>query len=125
MFNPMVKHSAAARKLDRVFQALSDSTRRDILLKIASREHTVSELAAPYRISLAAVSKHLKVLEGAGLLERAVDGRVHRCSLNPAPLEGALETIRHYQEFWNHQLDALEAFLHGTHGQTQKKVKQS
>jgi DNA-binding transcriptional ArsR family regulator len=98
-------------KLDRIFQALSDATRREILLQIAEKECTVTELAAPFKMSLAAVSKHLKVLEAAGLLQRTVDGRVHRCSMNVEPLHKAAEMIGRYQAFWSDQLDALENYL--------------
>src|SRR5690242_8805910 len=98
-------------KLDRIFHALSDSTRREILLQIAGKECTVSELAAPYKMSLAAVSKHLKVLEAADLLQRTVDGRVHRCSMNAEPLQKVSKVIQEYQAFWSDQLDSLAEFL--------------
>ena len=99
------------KPLDRIFHALADDTRRRILRLIAEKERTVSEIAEPFDISLPAVSKHLKVLEAAGLLERTVDGRVHRCVLNGEPLERAADVIREYQRFWGAQLDSLEEFL--------------
>ena len=97
--------------IDRIFHALSDATRRGILLRIADSERTVGELAEPYKMSLAAVSKHLKVLERAGLLTRNVDGRVHRCTMNANPLEQAQEIIQRYRDFWKGRLDALEEYL--------------
>lgn len=107
----MVDNKQKAKKLDRVFHSLSDSTRRDILLRIAKQKWTVTELAEPFQMSLAAVSKHLKVLEGAGLLTRTIDGRVHRCQINIEPLQSASQVIEMYRAFWTSQLDALESFL--------------
>ncbi len=97
-FNHMVERDAD--QLDLIFHALADATRRHILQQLAAKECTVSELAEPYEISLAAVSKHLKVLEKAGLLTRAVDGRVHRCAMGVKPLKmasAALTSIKKSQ----------------------------
>jgi DNA-binding transcriptional ArsR family regulator len=78
----------------------------------AEREaHSVGELAEPFDISLAAASKHIKVLESAGLLHRSVQGRTHLCRLNPRPMHAGMEWIRHYETFWNKRLDELEALL--------------
>ena len=107
----MVKSSAA--RLDAVFHALSDSTRRSILRDITAREKTVGEIAKPYRISLAAVSKHLKVLESAELIARERRGSFQIVRLNPAPLRPAEEWLAYYQKFWERQLDALQHFLEG------------
>jgi DNA-binding transcriptional ArsR family regulator len=107
----MSEYKMQAEKLDRVFYALSDSTRRGILLRIAEREWTVSELAEPFKISLSAVSKHIKVLEGVGLLTRTIDGRIHRCQINVTPLQAARQVIEKYFTFWTNQLDALESFV--------------
>jgi DNA-binding transcriptional ArsR family regulator len=74
-------------------------------------ESTVGELAAPFAMSLAAASKHVKTLEGAGLLARRVEGRVHRCRLDPAGLLRAGRWLRHYERFWTERLDALDALL--------------
>lgn len=115
----MVKHSAPA--LDATFGALSDATRRGILARLALGESSVSELAAPYRISLPAVSKHLGVLEEAGLVTRRKDGRVHRCRLVAEPMHEAADWIDFYRRFWDQQFDALEQFLQDT----QRKEKQS
>jgi DNA-binding transcriptional ArsR family regulator len=98
-------------QLDYTFAALSDPTRRAILARLALGEATVSELAAPFEVSLPAVSKHLRVLESAGLLERQVTGRIHHCRLAPAPMKDAAAWIEHYRIFWEAQLDSLARFL--------------
>lgn len=95
-------------RLDAVFHALADPTRREMLRTLAARERTVGELAAPFRMSLAAASKHVKALERAGLVRRTVKGRTHICSLDPDPLADALEWLRFYERFWAGRLDALE-----------------
>jgi len=105
----MVKESAET--LDLVFRALADPTRRRMLRSLAARERTVSELAAPFRMSLAAVSKHVRALEEAGLVRRTVRGRTHYCRLNPKPLSAAHEWLGFYERFWNERLDALEELL--------------
>lgn len=97
--------------LDRMFQALSDPTRRAMLGDLAAGPRTVGELAAPFDISLAGASKHIQVLERAGLVRREVQGRVHTCHLDARPLHAGAEWIRHYERFWNTRLDALEALL--------------
>lgn len=102
------KHS---ERLDAVFHALADATRRDMLRRLAQRAHNVGELAAPLAMSLAAASKHIKVLEHAGLVQRDVIGRTHRCSLDAHGLHGGMEWLRHYERFWNTRLDALDALL--------------
>ena len=94
-------------QLDAVFMALADSTRRSLVHAIAQGEKTVGELAEPFTISLAAVSKHLKVLESAGLVARRVDGRTHFLTLKPEALTGALDWIAIYRNFWNRRLDRL------------------
>jgi DNA-binding transcriptional ArsR family regulator len=97
--------------LDATFGALSDATRRGILARLARGESSVSELAAPYNISLPAVSKHLRVLENAGLVVRHKDGRVHRCRLIAEPMKDAAEWIERYRLFWEQQFDALARYL--------------
>jgi DNA-binding transcriptional ArsR family regulator len=97
--------------LDHVFHALADPTRRAMLAELSLRAHSVSELAAPYRISLAAASKHIKTLERAGLVKRTVEGRTHRCVLEAAPLAEADAWLRRYAAFWNDRLDTLQALL--------------
>ncbi|GAB2620701.1 ArsR/SmtB family transcription factor [Novilysobacter erysipheiresistens] len=98
-------------RLDTVFQALSDPTRRAMLHALADGQRTVSELAAPFDISLAGASKHIQMLERAGLIQREVQGRVHTCRLDARPLHAGAEWLRHYERFWTGRLDALEAIL--------------
>jgi DNA-binding transcriptional ArsR family regulator len=104
----VAQHSAS---LDRVFHALADPTRRAMLRTLASGERNVGELAAPFDMSFAAASKHVRVLEGAGLLHRRVQGRRHVCRIDPSPLASADKWLRFYQRFWTKRLDALEALL--------------
>jgi DNA-binding transcriptional ArsR family regulator len=98
-------------RLNQVFHALTDPTRRQMLRSLAQCERTVSELAKPFHMSFAAASKHVKALERAGLVRRTVQGRTHFCRLDPKPLAGAHEWLRFYERFWNERLDALEALL--------------
>jgi DNA-binding transcriptional ArsR family regulator len=97
--------------MDRAFAALSDPTRRAIVARLARGEATVSELAAPFPVSLPAISKHLKVLEEAGLMARSKQGRVHRCRLVPRALKQAEGWIGERRRVWEHRLDALGAHL--------------
>jgi len=99
--------SPAEARLDRIFHALADGTRRRLLTAIAEKECRVTDLAAPFDVSLNAISKHLKVLEGAGLLRRTRDGRVHRCRMDPAPLDEVGRVVAFYRKFWTDQMDAL------------------
>jgi DNA-binding transcriptional ArsR family regulator len=105
----MVKRRSAS--LDHVFHALADPTRRAMLRSLASGERNIGELAAPFRMSFAAASKHVRVLEGAGLVRRRVQGRRHVCRIEPAPLAAADKWLRFYQCFWTDRLDALQALL--------------
>jgi len=98
-------------RLDGVFHALSDRTRRALLARLSEGPAKVTDLAAPFAMSLPAVSKHLRVLEGARLIERTVDGRVHRCSLAPEPLREAERWLDYYRGFWNERLDALARYV--------------
>ena len=100
-----------ADHLSSTFSALADPTRRAILVRLAEGEASVTELAAPFRISLPAVSRHLKVLERARLIERRRDAQYRRCSLRPAPLKSAADWIEQYARFWQNQLDALGRYL--------------
>ena len=100
-----------APRLDAVFHALSDVTRRQILSDLAKGEKTIGQLAAPFDMSLAAASKHIKVLERAGLIRRDVKWREHICSLEPGPLATAHEWLGFYREFWTSRLDILEGLL--------------
>jgi DNA-binding transcriptional ArsR family regulator len=98
-------------RLDAVFGALSDPTRRAMLATLSKGPSTVGEIAAPFPMSLAAVSKHLKVLENAGLVKRTIAGRVHHCRLDARPLHDGFEWMRHYERWWNQRLDVLEGLL--------------
>ena len=97
--------------LNAVFSALADPTRREILARLSEGEASVTELAEPFEMSLPAVSKHLGVLEDAGLLTREKDGRVRHCRLVPEPMQDALEWIARYGRFWEAQFDSLERYL--------------
>ena len=105
----MVERSAA--RLDDVFNAVADPTRRAILATLARGETNVGDLAARFPLSLNGVSKHVRVLERAGLVVRDVRGREHRLKLDARPLEQAADWIDHYRAFWNARLDALDGFL--------------
>ncbi|TAM98375.1 MAG: ArsR family transcriptional regulator [Rhizobiaceae bacterium] len=97
--------------LDTVFHALGDATRRHMLRNLTEGERTVSQLAAPFDMSLAAASKHIKVLESAGLIRREVRGRTHWCFLEPGPLASAQEWLNYYEHYWSDRLDVLEHLL--------------
>lgn len=98
-------------QMNTVFHALGDGTRRRMLHALASGERTVGELAEPFEISLAAASKHIKVLETAGLIRREVRGRSHVCRLDSGPLASAHAWLSFYERFWNDRLAALEKLL--------------
>lgn len=93
--------------LDLVFSALGDTTRRRILVRLAQGPASITELAAPFSMTLPAVSKHVRVLERAGLMRRERDGWYHRCHLETAPLDGAVAFLAAYRPFWEGTLDAL------------------
>jgi DNA-binding transcriptional ArsR family regulator len=110
----MSSKTAAARRderLDRVFHALADTTRRRIVAQLAQGPSTVGEVAAPFSISLAAISKHLDVLERAGVVARARDGRFQRCRLEPHALDDARSFIEHYRSFWTDTLEGLAEYF--------------
>jgi DNA-binding transcriptional ArsR family regulator len=106
MFNQMVDDS-----FDDIFHALSHGARRGMLDRLAAGDLTVGQLAEPYEMSLAAASKHIKVLERAGLVRRTVNGRTHVCRLEPSPLVSANGWLRNYEIYWNERLAALDALL--------------
>lgn len=110
----MVEFPAA--RLDAVFHALADPTRRAMLASLAKTPLSVTALAAPHRMSLAAASKHVKALERAGLVRRQVRGRTHICRLEAAPLARAHGWLGDYERFWSRQFDALESVLRDTDG---------
>ena len=98
-------------ELGSVFHALGDATRRRMLAELARGERTVGELAQPFAMSLAAASKHIRVLESAGLIRREIRWRTHVCRLEPGPLARAHEWLGFYEHFWNDCLDDLERLL--------------
>ncbi|MFT7582968.1 MAG: DNA-binding transcriptional ArsR family regulator [Myxococcota bacterium] len=107
----MMSSAATEDRLNAVFNALANPTRRKQLARLKIGPATVGELAAPFAMSLPAASKHLRVLENAGLVTRTIEGRVHRCSLAAAPMAEASEWLAHYRTFWDDQLDALVEYL--------------
>lgn len=100
-----------AAQLDLLFYALSDATRRQILALVGKKAHTITELARPFNMSLAAVSKHIRILENAKLLIRKREGRIHFCTLDATQLKTAEECIKFYTQFWNDRLDTLSQNL--------------
>ena len=111
IFTLMGERSAAV--LDRVFSAVSDPTRRAILARLADSDARVTDVASAFAISLNSTSKHIRVLEGAGLVRRTVRGREHILTLDAAPLADAAGWIEHYRRFWSEQLASLDAFVTG------------
>jgi DNA-binding transcriptional ArsR family regulator len=107
----MVQQHTSAARLDATFSALADPTRRAILARLASGETSVSELAEPFEMSMPAISKHLKVLERAGLIERGREAQWRPCRLAPAPLKDASDWLDHYRRFWEESFDRLEEYL--------------
>lgn len=104
MLNGMVNYDET---LTTVFSALSDPTRRAILTRLSSGEHSVSELAEPFDMSLPAISKHLRILQKSGLIQRRKDGRIHYLSLVADPMQTASDWLQNYQQFWESSFDAL------------------
>jgi DNA-binding transcriptional ArsR family regulator len=104
----MVTSSA---RLDAVYAALGDRTRRAILSRLAAGDATVGALARPFAVSRPAISKHLRVLERAGLVRRSRDGRISRCRLDARPLAAASGWLEHYRRFWDQSFDRLDAYL--------------
>jgi DNA-binding transcriptional ArsR family regulator len=100
----------AEDRLDAVFHALGDPTRRALLARLAKNPAMITELASPFAMSLPAVSRHIRVLEGAGLITRDVEGRMHRCSLNAKPFKSVESWLSHYRKFWEGNLEALARY---------------
>ena len=107
--------------LDQVYGAIADPTRRAILNVLAEGDTNVGSLAERFPISLNGVSKHVKVLERAGLVERTVQGREHRLRLNAEPMQEAARWLEHYRKLWNTRLDALEGYLMGKAGTSPRR----
>jgi DNA-binding transcriptional ArsR family regulator len=118
----MVEYKSTA--LDRVYAALADPTRRAILSRLTQQEARVTELAEPFAISLNAVSKHIRILEEAGLIRRNVQGRDHYLSLDATPLQEAAGWLEDYRRFWTIRLDQLDSFLRQKQSKPQRKKPQ-
>ena len=115
----MVQYAVKSDRLSATFAALADPSRRAILARLAAGETSVTDLAEPMRISLPAVSKHLKVLERAGLISRGRRAQWRPCRLEAAPLKDVAEWVAHYRSFWEESLDRLDKYLQ----ELQKKEK--
>jgi DNA-binding transcriptional ArsR family regulator len=110
-------------QLDLIFSALADPIRRAILARLAEGEATVGELARPFDVSRPAISKHLRVLERAGLVRRTPDGRLSRCGLDAAPLQEAARWVERYRVFWEDQLDSLASYLEEPNDDTKENER--
>ena len=125
----MVEQSTATAEpfepqlLDDVFHAIADRTRRDMLRRLAAGERTITELAEPCAMSLAAASKHVRVLERAGLVRRTIRGRTHHCRLEARRLADAQQWLEFYQRFWSERFDALDSLLASRAGHDKKRNK--
>jgi len=98
-------------RLDAVFHALGDRTRRALLARLAKQPAMITDLAKPFAMSLPAVSRHIRVLEAAGLVSRAVDGRVHQCSLSLKSFKTIDDWLAHYRQFWDGSLESLASYV--------------
>jgi DNA-binding transcriptional ArsR family regulator len=103
--------SGGEGQLDLIFRALGHQTRRALLRRLAERPAMVTELAQPFAMSLPAVSRHIRVLEKAGLVARAIDGRVHHCSLSATPLKDVEKWLNQYRRFWEGTLNSLARYV--------------
>ncbi len=113
----------ATDQLSNTFAALSDPTRRAILARLALGETSVTELAQPFEMSMPAISKHLKVLERAGLIARGRDAQWRPCRLKPQPLKDAAEWLEHYRRFWEQSFDRLEEYLREMQAKERKDAR--
>lgn len=107
----MVNHMVQQQRLDEVFAALSDATRRDVLVRLGDGPATIGQLAEPYGITLTGMTKHVRVLEDAGLVVTEKVGRARQCRLGAEHLDDAMSWIGFYQRLWERRLDGLEAFF--------------
>ena len=119
IFNQMVKY--LSNTLDATFGALADPTRRSILERLIGGESSVTSLAEPFDMSLPAVSKHLRVLEKAGLLTQEKDGRVRRCRMDAGPMKEASDWVGRYRIFWEEQLDSLAGYIEQMQSEEKEK----
>ena len=119
----MYAAATAPQQLDLVFAALADPTRRAILARLAAGEATVNELVAPFALSQPTISKHLKVLEGAGLVSRGRSAQTRPVRLNAVPLAGAAQWIGDYRRFWEESLDQLDTYVKTLHRKEMRHVR--
>jgi len=112
-------------RLSSTFAALADPTRRAILARLAAGEASVNELAAPFEMSLPAVSKHLKVLERAGLIERGRNAQLRPCRIAPVPLKQATDWLEQYRQHWEQRFDRLDAYLKQLQAQEKQSAKKN
>jgi DNA-binding transcriptional ArsR family regulator len=110
-------------RLSTTFAALADPTRRAILARLASGEASVTELAAPFEMSMPAISKHLKVLEHAGLIARGRDAQCRPCRLEAGPLKDVASWVEHYRRFWDESFDRLDDYLRELKSKEKKHVR--
>ena len=122
-FSPTVPADAEEERLNRVFSALADPVRREILARLKEQELLVSELAEPFDISLQAVSRHIQVLVRAGLVQQQRSGRVSRCRLDAGPIYATAVWINRYSEYWQNQFDTLALWLDELDNDHDKKRK--
>jgi DNA-binding transcriptional ArsR family regulator len=116
VFNHTVKYTMSADTLSATFAALADPTRRAILARLAKGESSVSEIARPFRISLPAITKHLKVLERSGLIARSRNAQWRPCKLNAEPMKDAVDWLQHYRRHWEESFDRLDDYLNQLQG---------
>jgi DNA-binding transcriptional ArsR family regulator len=112
-------------QLNSTFAALADPTRRAILSRLTVGETTVTELAKPFKMTLPAITKHLKVLERAGLIERGREAQWRPCRLRAAPLKNASDWIEQYRQCWEERLDRLSDYLHDVHAKEKRHGRQA
>jgi len=119
--NHLVNYAMSPDRLSATFAALADPTRRAILARLASGQSTVTALAEPFDMSLPAVTKHLKVLENAGLITRSRDAQYRPCRLEPKPLKAATDWLEGYRQLWEERLDGLERYLRELQAKQKKR----
>jgi len=125
LINFMVKYSTSADRLSATFAALADPTRRAILARLASGEASVTDLAKPFDMSMPAVTKHLKVLERAGLIARGREAQWRPCRIEAGPLKDISSWVERYRVFWEQSFDRLDDYLRGLKKELKKKEKQN
>lgn len=117
--------SLPSAHLDAVFHALAHPARRAMLKRLAAAPQNIGELASPFAMTFAGASKHVRVLERAGLVKRKVEGRQHVCAIAPAPLKAATDHLTHYERLWTASLDALDAMLKEQDAAARKRKRKS